>query len=332
VRIGTGPTVWKVPFLGGRLEFGIYPYGGLTRTLDPRLRGFRFRWWLTVFGGPSVNALLALATLLIVDKRFSIVQCCRGWDLLTAFVLANLLVLLWNLIPRRIHASHGPNPSDGLSLLQIPFLKEAEIRKEASMYYLVLASLDLNEKRYDAAQLLYKEGLRAFPESRLLKNDLGVAKLRSGDHAGAREEFLALSSDPEIDPNIRPLALSNIAAADLLLNHQDLLAEADRCSEEAIKSLAWHPSIKGTRASVLVALGKWDEGILLAREVMDSSPEPSKKATHACTIALGFNGKGNQPEALKHLEMAERLDPTCDLLPRVRSLLGMSAKAIGRTE
>jgi tetratricopeptide (TPR) repeat protein len=125
----------------------------------------------------------------------------------------------------------------------------------------------------------------------------------------------------DLPPLAHSLIKNNIAYADLLLGSRDLLDEADRYSLEAMGTLAWHPAIKGTRATVLAALGKFDEAVPLLRDVVKEHDSPRGKAAAACWLAIAESKRGNMTIARAYFDEAKRLDATCVWLERAQSAL-----------
>lgn len=321
VVVGYGPLLFKTPLLGGTLEVHAHPWGGHTIPTPPDERALRFRRFLVYAGGPLVNALLVLAVLFWLPRPNPFKGMLTTWSPLQSFALANLVSVILGLLPWRYPTTIGVMDSDGLALLKTPFLPHDQIRKAAATHFLVEGMIQLEAKRLDEAVRWYTEGLEKYPESAGLRNDLGVALLRRRDYPRAREVLLPILSDEKAEPFFRGVTLNNVAYADLLLERADLVEEALRFSEEAMRLVGWNPPIRGTRAAALVVGGKLDEGLALAKEMLERNEEPEKKAFNAVVLALGHRRRGDLAEARRYLEMAERLGPEDHLLPLVRKEL-----------
>jgi hypothetical protein len=125
---------------------------------------------------------------------------------------------------------------------------------------------------------------------------------------------------------VRAVVLNNLAYVDAVLGDSNLSAEAQRYSEEAIATLGWHPSIKGTRGAVLLEAGKIDEAIPLLSKAMESHEDPRNKAQNACWLAIAQARKGDLTTSRKLLDAAIKLDSTCFLLDRARTACGECAE------
>ena len=69
--------------------------------------------------------------------------------------------------------------------------------------------------------------------------------------------------------------------------------------------------------SVLIELGRIDEGVELLGQAFDGNMTKQNKAFNACYLALAMSRKGDEGEATRFLEKARRLDSTCPLIGRV---------------
>ncbi len=100
--------------------------------------------------------------------------------------------------------------------------------------------------------------------------------------------------------------MNNIAYVDVLLGGSELLAEADRYSQEALANLSWDPAVKGTRGAVLLELERVEEAIPLLRESMEQAVHVSGKAQNACWISMAETRRGRPAESRKYLDEARR--------------------------
>jgi hypothetical protein len=324
ISAGIGRPLWKGTLWGGKVEINRYPFGGYTISLDDREPGFRLRHWITVACGPLVNLLFVLAVLPVIPRPIRLGTMGEGWDPAKAFVAANLVILFFNLLPRRANSSLGVVMTDGLQLLRTPFLKREDVRRILSLGYLLPASQALEEHRHGDAIRLYREGLQAFPESLVLQHDLSVALFREGKYEEARREFLSLLANPQADSKLRPFCLNNIAAADLQLGRPDLAEEADRCSSEAMVTLAWNPIIRGTRGAALIEIGRLDEGMALALESIEKLEDERAKGVIAVTLAIAYKRKGDEVEGRKYLDRAVKAGVADARMRRARDLYGIA--------
>jgi tetratricopeptide (TPR) repeat protein len=320
IVLGIGPLLFGATWLGAGVELHAYPVVGWTVFTDPRENGYRGRKFLSVAGGPLANILLLAATIGFLPRPNPFQGVLTAWKPLAAFAVANGLTLFWSLLPWR--TSWFDAGSDGLQLLRLPFLGPAELRSQRALHFLLEGVEALARKKLDLALQWNQKGLRLFPESLPLRNNLAVTQARLGLYELAREEFKTVVAAPAVETNIQALAQSNVAFSDLMLDRPELLEEADRMTSDAMRHLAWLPIVRGTRGAVLVSSGKLDEGIALLKEAFERQGDPGQKAIDACFLALGLQAQGRAEEGIPYLESAERLSPGGIMLPRARKAYG----------
>jgi tetratricopeptide (TPR) repeat protein len=163
---------------------------------------------------------------------------------------------------------------------------------------------------------------------------LGLALLGLNRFDEAREHFLAMAASGEPPGNAPPhraIFLNNLAWANLMAGGDDRLGEADRYSQQAMRLTPWVAAIKGTRGSVLVALGQTGEGLSLLEEAIVENDENADKALNACFLAIGYQKEGNETASRKFLDKVRTLDPQCELMPWVEEQIA-SSRSLNQAE
>ncbi|MEO5712356.1 MAG: site-2 protease family protein [Luteolibacter sp.] len=327
IYIGSGETLFNFKLCGFESEFKSLPAGGLVVAAHRTIKNLRAKQFAFVLAGPAINILLVAAICPLLDSNWfwSIEPLGNGWQPGLTFFYANLLVLLNNLWPHDVNTLFGAIPSDGKQLLQAFFLspEKRELRHAAGF---VLEAAVLHEKGdYEGGRGWVEKGLALYPDNEALLSWYGVITLELGKYDQARECFIRLLNRKNRQPLMRPLMLNNIAYANALVGGDDLLKEADAFSQEAMAAMSWMPAIRGTRGTVLVAMGRFEEGLPLLHESMSEATSPNHKAKNACTIAEAECRRGNLSAARMYLEEARKLEPSCSLLDRVESILNREA-------
>ncbi len=308
VVFGVGQRLFKFHFRDILFSFHAFPLGGYTRLAPVNGHWFRLKRFFVYFAGPAVNGLVAGTLFWIwraswnepgtIDVRL----CC--W--------ANLWVMAVNLFP--FHSKTLGLPSDGKQLLKTFFKTPAEVEELRAQRFAVEALLRRDEYKDRKGALEWsQQGLALFPSNFHLLNIRGILCLDQGDYLRAREIF------HQIMPTQKPsksnlnhyLILNNIAYVDVLLEDPALLAEADDFSKQAYQIGPWEPSFIGTRGSVLVAMGKLEEGIKLLNEAFQAQSTAGNKAENACHLAVAHARMKNLRTAEDYLDLARQLDPDC---------------------
>ncbi len=99
-----------------------------------------------------------------------------------------------------------------------------------------------------------------------------------------------------------------------------MLIKADTCSRLALKQIPWLVNCKGTRGSVLIELGRYDEGLKLLHDALRDDSHKPGQALNACYIAIAEARRGNLKESHNYFTLARKLDSDCVLLERGKQI------------
>lgn len=322
VNVGVGRPFFTREWGGVNWVFGPFPLGGLTFVGSPPGRGYRLRLWLITLAGPLLHFIF-----LFGSYHWLVNESWRAWfdpmtyQLMLYFCLANLVVLLANIFPRKINTPSGVTGTDGWHLLCLPFLKNDALQIKYAGYYMSAAMHAYQKNALDAARAMIARGLELLPNYAAALNILGVIQVQQQDYAGAKQLFLGLLTRTDLDVSLKYAAINNVAYCNVLLEDPALLPEADTFSQDAMRHLPWHPAIVGTRGLVLAHLGQVEEGLAMLKRAMDEHHDAHSKALSACHIAQIEDRRGNPNVARQFLDAARALDPGCILLPATLTAL-----------
>jgi len=321
--IGSGKTVFRKRLFGFDSEIKAVPMGGLVFACHRDLAYIRSKQIAFVLAGPAINLVLAavISPFLNPDDLWSFKPFEQELQIGLLFFYANLIVLLVNLWPRNVATGFGTFPSDGKQLFLTFFMSEEQRKLSHSASFVMEASIYYEQGDYLSAQSWVEKGLALYPGNETLLNWHGVVALGLGDYGNARECFLNLLQRESKEPLMRPLLMNNIAYANALLGGDELLKEADEFSSEAMTAMSWMPAIRGTRGTVLAAMGRVAEALPLLHDSMLQAEIAGHKAQNACVIAEAEWRRGNLDAARIYLEEARKLDPQCSLLIRVEKVI-----------
>ena len=258
VYVGFGKTLFTGNLFGFQTDFRAIPLGGFVLAAPTNARLFRVKQLAFIFAGPLSNFLLCVVVLVFVP-----LQQLRDFGLLgrslspgQAFLYANLFILLQNLWPHTFNTPIGKLASDGKLLWQTLFAK-FDMVNNAMVARFALEGMYHHEKHQNAEALMWiEQGLANFPDNFLLLNWRGILLLEQKHFEAARDCFKTLLARPENPPAVRGLILNNVAYVDALLGGSELLAEADRYSQEAMSLIGWLAAVKGTRGTTMLESGK----------------------------------------------------------------------------
>jgi hypothetical protein len=289
VTIGLGRTLYNRDFWGIEWKFCAIPICGFSIIGISNRRFYRTRSFLTTLGGPLVNFLLIFVAMILL---FNI---SLPWLLavVRSFLVANIFVLLFGLLPRKVNIAGTITPSDGLALLITPFMSQSKINQKIEGYYAWEGYSYYTRGRIEDAKRSYKRGLEHFPNSFAIQNEMGGALLAFGKYVEARNLFVQLRKSTDLKPVEIIRLLHNIATADIMIGGKELLEEAEAFSKTACENMPWQTEFKWTRGLVLVKKGHIEQGLILLKEVRDKTENISLKTTYTSYISEVENKKCN---------------------------------------
>ncbi|MEM9599030.1 MAG: site-2 protease family protein [Acidobacteriota bacterium] len=322
VILGSGKEMGTVRFLGTRWHLHRRPFSGLTFNLHRRLRGFKWRHWLVVLGGPAVNLLLVWVVsqgmgfgpgdiVGVFEERP------EPWRALLA---ANVLCLVVSLLPYRTASTIGLQMTDGMQLLTIPFWKPAMVEAAVAGSYVLEAQDRLDAEDREGFERTKGAGLELFPDHPILTNLAAVGDLEYGRFDRARESFVELLEGTNSDePLMVAMLANNIAWANVMLEEPALLEEADALSATAVDLLPWERPLLGTRGVVLVLLNRLDEGTALITRALEMESTDRRRAPGLAALGIAYARSGDPARGREYLDQARQLaprDPSLEVLGR----------------
>lgn len=308
IQLGNGPLLFQGQLFGASLTVHAFPSAASMLLGSPSRRWLRVRLALVYLARP---AALACALALLFFWRTKATSSFPG-----LFIFVFAVGLLSSLYPRDVvFDSFRPGGkfslwSNGKMLWMLPRLGE-EVLSACRYYGYVSEQAALLEAvKPGQAITLLEEGLNSLPGDQTLRSCLGAACLHDGDNRRARQILVPLLESPSLHPHLRPYVLANIALANLGLE-RELLGEAAKYAEEAMRAMSGAPVFTGIQGMVLIRLGRVEEGLALLRGSMKRRQNRRGLAFDTCWLAIGHALLGQPEEARRHLEKARRLDPRC---------------------
>jgi tetratricopeptide (TPR) repeat protein len=324
VTIGTrGRALFARPVLGYDLVLHAIPLGGNVFATPKGLRFVRLRNFLMVLAGPLCDGLLivlAMGILRGISSERALYLACGG------LFYASVLRLARNVFPWKFRRGGRLMANDGLQLLMTPFISRKSIAAWHSLTFYYEALEALQRDRVEDAERWLARGMEAYPDNSWWRLVQAGIDIHQRQYAEARNVYLAALGQPEtpdfrLTPEYLAYLWDRVAWLDVMIADPALLDEADRYSRQALAQPPWLADVKGTRGSVLVELGRIDDGARLLEHALWESHAPAEKALYACQLAIAAARRGDPAAAQRYLDVARRRDPQCVLLERaVREL------------
>jgi tetratricopeptide (TPR) repeat protein len=317
ISIGYGRTIFERPFCGFNFQLKSIPFGGFAFSTPKNSKSYRVKKCLVVLAGPSANLLIAaMLAVMIPDQALSF-DFNNGINLPGVFFVANMVSFGYSLVPHYFESVFGKIPNDGQIILKTLSIKKPAIEALPVYYYLYESVECCKRKQLQMAGEWIEKGLVLFPDYVTLLDRRGALLTYQKQFSEARSVFLQLLSRPNVHAYHRCYYANNLAWVDALIGGDELIQEADKYSAEALENMPHVSYFKGTRGTVLVEMGRFDEGLKLLKEAMASAMDSTSKALNACHIAIAEHRRGNLEEGQKYAAIARSLDSDCILLDRL---------------
>ena len=316
VLVGFGATVFIGKILGFDVEFKRIPFGGITIGFPVGSHWVRTRHFLFVLAGPLANFMLAACAYWLVpsdSKTFNFERPLNFWWL---FVLGNLFLVIFSLIPFVALTAYGRLPSDGLALFQLAILRRLPfVPKHGPAKFL---SFEYNARRViksTAAIFLSLCGLLCLSLALLMVKDLlfkhadaglwfaasVLAGLGAAFAWSVSRVFRTPTASWSLNPYAGPSPHSQIVDAyqsdlerrshwpeDLLkeplglelnrLKEEKKLDEAEKLLAEALQKAPQNLTLLMNRAEVLGLAARWrDVEMVLASALLQTDLNPATR-------------------------------------------------------
>ncbi|HEX4268782.1 MAG TPA: DCC1-like thiol-disulfide oxidoreductase family protein [Steroidobacteraceae bacterium] len=246
-------------------------------------------WWqsLATYLGPSIPALC---------------------------IFINVVVILANLMPRHFHVFGHQQRSDGLALVEIPRTPEKKLRVYLHSAPLIRGFSRFEKRDYRGAERCLERAFTRDTSDASLAIMKSACRIHLSDFAAARRSLEpVLKRLPSEEPQVRAVVLNNMACALMMEEPEagaesESLKQADLFSAEAFGMYPCVLAYRSTRAFVLSAIGRCDEGLELLDYVHYRTATPKERSNQEATQAFALHKAGRASEAHQSAHAAARLD------------------------
>lgn len=309
ITIGFGHNIFKYKFNETTLLINQGLQGGLTNpgTFSPDF--LRLRYFFFTLGGVGLQVMAMALVIVIISAIKSIYPLALNnasvfLIIVNIFLFSNFILIFFNLLPFKVNMMGVPMPTDGLQLLTIFFINQQKIQQILLSGKIIEGMEYLEEKEFHKAELIFRECIANNYTYLVPKINLSVALINQQKF----DEAITLLSKVITETNKNPMQLfifNNLAWSYLLkgLNQREFLNLADDYSAQAIKISNQHIYVVGTRACVLIELGKLDEGINLLKSHINLNRainEATNPALAFLYLAYAYHLKGNRQQSQKY--------------------------------
>jgi tetratricopeptide (TPR) repeat protein len=307
IFLGFPWKLYAVPFTGSVWVYFIDPYR------------YRSRVITMIAAGPLASlfaALTGIIPLLINANR-------PGGAQLAAWFLVNFYFFIGTSLPySRIRKGHI-SQTDGYRIGTLFRLSDAEIVQKCFQSRL---QIDLKTEKEEIAHLPMEDAIARYEANpdRIATLAHLIGKMGQAKDLRQNEFVMRLISYPK-------LPSTNLAAFldSYLTTHLDqgTIANSsyfDQFSQKLMTTTHQSITAQGTRGSVLIDLGRIDEGSAMLREVLSKTTSDLDKTYANIFLALAEKQKGNLDAARAHAREAVSVNHDCPAIQRISDLLLVS--------
>jgi hypothetical protein len=282
-------------------------------------KDFRTRQCWMIACGPSMNlALLGVGLLVPFFCDTSLLPYATGW------CLAQVYLCLLSIIPHMAKFPDKPRPNDGLLFWQTLRLADVEVER-----YVLAGRVSLQFCESEAlARSLTIEELNGRHEAEPANLPILwhlAHRLADLNDPRCGLYFGKLVAHPDLPEAYLSEAIDFVITQRLGIGPPENFEEADRLSQQLL-ALSNSISTRGTRGSVLVDIGRIEEGKALLQDVLAKTDSTIDKVYSNVFLALAEKQLGNLELALGYARAAAKVDTHCPALTRVADLLDPQAK------
>jgi len=352
VCIGTGQLHFTFHCLGVPWEVRGLADRGITIVGMPSLRFFRLRKFFVVLAGPLLHVfLLSLCWWWARGYEFLPDRArMRSWVLwilpLLDFFISNAMLLAVSLLPFKWRYGGTFVRSDGMLLFATPFMSREKIEEEHAASLVLAGAESLGKKEFTEAIRCFERSIKRNPKNITMQMMPGYALLANQQFAEARTRFQSIWDSQDLKGTERAMVADAIATVILYdlpsesrrdaapessaekserqaSSSAAAVEEAERYCAEALQNIALLPaqvrlSMFATKGCLLVEKGDLAQGSEMLEKVKYEGDDSHVNAICNCFLALAAARAGDLGECRRLVAEAERLEPGCQVLQRVR--------------
>ncbi|MFO1447050.1 MAG: hypothetical protein U1F61_02640 [Opitutaceae bacterium] len=240
----------------------------------------------------------------------------------TAVIVIGGFHLLLSLLPCDTSVEGKVFQSDAKHLLNLWTKAEEVARLRTFLYELHEAEVLVGLREFGPAIEKLQSLSQRHPDRPSLVKHIGVLHEENGDDTSAESTWRRLLKDPDLPTTEAVEMLDLLSCLLLYRERRDLLQEADGWSQKALQLAPAAITLKGTRGSVLVELGRYEDGIGLLLEVARRSECRVDRVVSSAYLAKAFSCNGNTAEAKRWMDRARSLNPTHPVVGRIAKEIG----------
>ncbi len=304
LELGKGQEIFRFELAKIKVIINSLFCCGASFAIFPNQKLLKIKYLFFVSGGILFNIFFAYPIYLFNGLNLDFLSGEFGVDIGSAFVISNVYLIIFSIIPYKVTYNGIKIANDGLTILKLPFRNREKIYKEICTSELFDAFDYYEAKEYDKAIDIYERYLRFDEVQTRIKIDLGLMYLKKGNYFKALELSIETidSLKNKEDKKYQAVVYNNIAWIYLIIRD---IENADTYSEKAYNIVPSEKSFQGTRGSVLIEKGEIDVGIRMLSNLVDFKFVNSQTISSSMYLGYGFFLKGEHKEQKKYMDFVE---------------------------
>lgn len=259
---------------------------------------------LYTLGGILFNAVTAALAFWALPKGTDLEMLYFDNNLLLSLIAANGYLAIINLFPHQITLLGIRRPNDGLGIY-MKITGKDDFSPDNKRSFAVMEFADLMEDgHYQKATHLTKRYLKDSPQDDLMKANLLVCYIKSGEMTQAKELSSQLQEDIQCKSNDEKSIIYNILAHYCILTGD--IDKANELSRVAFSLNKLIREIRLTRGAVFIAKEVYDEGVALIEPYVDLNFKEQVDLEGAIYLTLGYRGLADKKKSNKYLNYLEK--------------------------
>jgi len=321
-RVGAGAEWCRFKVRDTEVSFGAWPFSGFVLAVAKTPTFFRTKRLLFLLAGPAVDVIL-----LAVFWRLSAMQYPRSLNWLFSAILLVLFFQLsmfcGSIFPRLARIEGRIIPNDMLQIWGALTTNRTDAHNQFVGHVFAAARTYLERGQTARAQATVedapiKPANWRLLDARILWIHLLLLLERKEQAQQVKRNLLEISNSVNAT---RVEILDGLACLPIFYGHDDMLEEALGYINEAISEAPDEITLKGSKSSLLIELGRVDEGLNLLETVFESTQSENDRAICSYYRALAASRLGDQQRAQELLHAAFKQFPDSIVRNRVAKLI-----------
>ncbi|OJJ23926.1 hypothetical protein BKI52_06135 [marine bacterium AO1-C] len=289
--LGVGHEIVRFKWSGVKITVNHKLNMGLAFATFTKKPFLKLRYLLYLSGGFLTNLMMVALMLLLFGFHPESIRGKGGFDPAFSFILANSLSFVITIIPYHTKYRGIKLKSDGLSIIQLPFIDSENITVDTNDIEILDAYDYFQDKNYEKASELYKKLLNSKQDMVRLQAAFNLAciELNNVQPEQAFASFQALKNpeDTKYLDNYNSVWNSNVTWCYLLMENRDL-EKAEEHAKMAFEAAPSVPQIQHTKGVVLIEKGDWEEGLKILKPLVDFEFANDVTITSAMYVCYGL--------------------------------------------